>query len=101
MHYGERRDQTELKRLVENNHLTLNNEPGKATRPVQRTTTSCIELAFTTTDIRALDTKVIGEELRTPLDYEVIVCGLAGLNGITSSMCNSQKGRHGEYPKNI
>lgn len=76
VYYGERKDAVELKRLVEDNDLILNNERGKATWSTRKKTTSIIDLTFTTPDMCAVDTWYIDNELSTQFKYEVIVCNL-------------------------
>lgn len=71
---------------MERHNLILTNEPGKATRHTRRDTTSIIDLTFTTTEIRVLDTWIIDDELSTPSDYEVMVCYLANVDETVERM---------------
>lgn len=78
IHYGKRRDMTELERLLDTHDLILNNEPGKAKRLTLKKPTSIIYLIFTTPKIGALETLIIDEEISMLSGHEVIVCDLAG-----------------------
>lgn len=55
LHYREKRDTTGLEALIERYSLILNNKPGVATIPTGRSTTSIIDLSFTTQQVGVLE----------------------------------------------
>lgn len=91
LHSGKRREAASLEPLIEGQGLVLNNKPGQATRPNQRSKTSIIDLNFATPEVGALDTCIIDEKLSTPSDYQVIVFDLESLYDTVGGIKTSQE----------
>jgi Endonuclease-reverse transcriptase len=68
-----RKDASSLEAIIDKFDLILNNESGAITRPNSRDNNSIIDLTFTTTSIRLLNSWLIEEEYTTPSNHELIV----------------------------
>jgi Endonuclease-reverse transcriptase len=68
-----RKDANLLEAIIDKFDLILNNESGAITRPNSRDNNSIIDLTFTTTSIRLLNSWLIEEEYTTPSNHELIV----------------------------
>jgi Endonuclease-reverse transcriptase len=68
-----RKDVDSLKAIIDKFDLILNNELRIITRSNSRENNSTIDLTFTTTFIRLLNSWLIEEEYITPSDHELIV----------------------------
>lgn len=91
LHCGEKCDGAGLKALIDGYSLFLNNEPGEATKPTQRSTTSIGDLTLNTPEVVSLDTWIIDEEHSMTSDHELIVFDTASLENMVSRMETSQK----------
>lgn len=91
LHCGGKRDTVGVESLIEGYSLILNTKPGEATRPTRRSTTSVIDLNFTTQQVGALDKWGIDGELSTLSHHEVIVFDMASPDNTASRMRTSQE----------
>jgi hypothetical protein len=62
-----------LEAIIDKFDLILHNKPGAITRSNSRDNNSIIDLTFTTTSIRLLNSWLIEEEYTTPFNHELIV----------------------------